>query len=84
MSGKDITELLDNVPYTSNEQELCFGASDEIQRLRRWKNWGLHISVCPNWKIRTCWDCVVPDLQDEAEQQGTAALIKRETKRYGS
>jgi hypothetical protein len=59
-------------------------AADEIERLRRWQEWGLHVAACPNWTKRTCWDCVVPDLQDESEQQGTAALIKRETKRYGS
>ena len=84
MSGEDIVERLDNVLWMSKEQQLCFEASDEIQRLRRWKNWGLHIAVCSNWKTRNCWDCVVPDLQDEAEQHGTAALIKRETTRHVS
>lgn len=82
MSGEDLTELLDNVPHTSNEQELCFNASDEIQWLRRWKKWGLHIAVCPNWKIRTCWGCVAPDLQDKAKRYGTAEIIKRETPRH--
>jgi hypothetical protein len=84
-----VTRLRKALQYEDGYQmtiapEVVSAIADEIERLRRWKNWGLHISVCPNWKIRTCWDCVVPDLQDEAEQQGTAALIKRETKRYGS
>jgi hypothetical protein len=34
MSCENLVELLDNVPYTSNEQELCFDAADEIERLR--------------------------------------------------
>lgn len=29
-----LLEQLENVPYTSNEQELCFAAADEIERLR--------------------------------------------------
>ena len=30
-----LLEQLENVPYTSNEQELCFAASDEIRRLQK-------------------------------------------------
>lgn len=29
-----LLEQLENVPYTSSEQELCFAAADEIERLR--------------------------------------------------
>ena len=34
MSRENLVELLDNVPYTSNEQELFNNAADEIERLR--------------------------------------------------
>jgi hypothetical protein len=34
VSGEDIVERLDNVLWMSKEQQLCFEASDEIQRLR--------------------------------------------------
>jgi hypothetical protein len=37
-----LIEQLDNVPYTSNQQQLCFEASNMIEALRkevnRWKN----------------------------------------------
>ena len=54
-------------------------AADEIERLRRWQEWGLHVAVCPNWTKRTCWDCVSPDNQDTAEQNGSAQIIKEKT-----
>ncbi len=54
---------------------------DVVTRLRRWREWGLHVAACPNWTKRTCWDCVSPENQDTAEQNGTARLIKQNTGR---
>ena len=34
MSREDLVERLDNVPWMSKEQQLCFDAADEIERLR--------------------------------------------------
>ena len=77
-----LLEQLENVPYTSNEQELCFAAADEIRWLRKWKEWGFHIATCPFWGKQTCWGCVAPDLQAKMERHGVSQAIKDDTVGY--
>ena len=57
-------------------------ANAEIERLRRWQDWGLHVFVC-HIKGKTCWHCVSPDNQDVAIKNGSAEIIKKETRQNG-
>jgi hypothetical protein len=79
-----VTRLRKALQYEDGYQmtiapEVVSAIADEIERLRRWQEWGLHVAACPNWTKRTCWDCVSPDNQDTAEQNGSAQIIKEKT-----
>lgn len=79
-----VTRLRKALQYEDGYQmtiapEVVSAIADEIERLRRWQEWGLHVAACPNWTKRTCWDCVSPDNQDTAERNGSAQIIKEKT-----
>ena len=57
-------------------------AADEIERLRRWQEWGLHVFIC-HIKGKTCWLCLSPEYQDDAIENGSAEIIKKETRENG-
>jgi hypothetical protein len=55
----------------------------EVEKERdRWAEWGFHVATCGHYGKETCWHCVAPPNQDQAEQNDSAYLIKRETKNY--
>ena len=85
MVSEDIVTRLQEYNPTQQEVDLArlhLEAANEIELLRRWKQWGLHVSVC-HIKGKTCWLCVSPDYQDLAIEYGTADIIKKETRENG-
>lgn len=84
----DIVTRLRNLCVTGDnmwEVDVCDAmgdAADEIERLRRWQRWGLHVFVC-HIKGKTCWNCLSPDYQDQAVEIGTAQMIKLDTRKNG-
>ena len=83
MTDDIVTRLRDDAE-NHDWDTLCLmdSAADEIELLRRWKQWGLHVFVC-HIKGKTCWRCVSPEYQDLAIEYGTADIIKKETRENG-
>jgi hypothetical protein len=62
------------VPYGDSA-----GVIEELMADRdRWAEFAVHISTCPNWGKRTCWDCVSPTNQDQAREAGLEETIRSE------
>jgi hypothetical protein len=82
----DIVIRLRAIHCAADDLKLCeclpCRAADEIERLRRWQKWGLHVFVC-HIKGKVCWNCLSPDYQDQAVEIGTAQMIKLDTRRNG-
>lgn len=75
-------DIVTRLRYQRTNGRICEQAADEIERLRRWQQWGFHVFVC-HIKGKTCWHCVSPDNQDDAIKNGSAEIIKKETRRNG-
>jgi hypothetical protein len=83
MTDDIVTRLRELAMYRGVRwRDDVFEAADEIERLRRWQKWGLHVFVC-HIKGKVCWNCLSPDYQDQAVEIGTAQTIKLDTRRNG-